>query len=438
MNDKDIKDLIQKEKLEVPTSYSECIDITLTNLPSKKKKKNVPILLSTVAAIMLIIASSTVSDTVADTLKRIPLIGPIFEEIGDSGLNQASKKGLTTQVNETISTDTISLTITDVLYDGTRLSLAYMKSNIEVYEDGYMNHFAEEFDIIIDGQQLGNFGTGIRAEKLDEHTIAGVVEINTEEPLEDEFSLTLKVKELDNQKGNWKITIPVNKINEGKTILLQDQKMYKDETWKLTKVLLTPATTKVSFDVILPTQAAEQNRWDVAYQLLDDKGMQYRPFSAHSSGSRLEEDKWINKSSAVFAPVSSDVKFLTFQAVLRPINENISKKVQKSLNVDFPIEMSQGEVGKLTITDMEYTENETVVYYKVEGKDPYSQAKLWFVDKEGNDYQSDEVPEKISEAEYLFKVTVPTLPPKEQLTAVTVERISPKVISELRFTIPIN
>lgn len=438
MNDKEIKDLIQKEKLKVPVSYSQFVDTTLTNLPVKKKKNKVPFILSGVAALFLIVISSTVSDTVADTMKRLPFIGPIFEEIGDSGLDHASKKGLTTQVNETISTDTISLTITDVLYDGTRLSLAYMKQNLDVFEDGYMNHFADDFDITIDGKQLSNFGTGIRAEKVDEHTIAGVVDINTEEPLNDHFSLTLKIKELDSKKGNWKITIPVAKISEGKTILLQDQKNYNDETWKLTKVSLSPATTKVSFDVFLPTKAAELDRWDIAYQLIDDKGMHYRPFSAHSSGSPLNDDEWINKSSAVFAPVPDTVKHLIFQAVLRPINEEISKRVTSSLSTGLPIELSQGKVGKLIITNIDYREDETFVYFKVEGKDPYSQAKLLFVDKKGTEYISDQVPQKISQEEYLFKVTFPKLPPIEQLTAVTFERVPPKIIKELRFKIPVK
>lgn len=437
MNDKEIKDYIQKEKLEVPVSYSQFIDTTLTNLPVKKKKNKVPFILSGVAALFLLVISSTVSDTVADTMKRLPFIGPIFEEIGDSGLDHASKKGLTTEVNETISTDTISLTITDVLYDGTRLSLAYMKQNIDVYEDGYMNHFADDFEILIDGKQLSNFGTGIRAEKVDEHTIAGVVDINTEEPLDDQFSLTLKIKELDSKKGHWKVTIPVAKISE-KTILLQDQKTYNDETWKLTKVSLTPATTKVSFDVFLPTQAAELDRWDIAYQLIDDKGMHYRPYSSHGSGSPLNDEEWINKSSAVFAPVPDTVEYLIFQAVLRPINEDISKRVKSSLSNGLPLEMSQGEVGKLIITNIDSKEDETLVYLKVEGKDPYRQAKLLFTDKEGIEYQSDQVPQKISEEEYLFKVTFPKLPPIEQLTAVTFERVPPKLIEELRFKIPVE
>ncbi|RSK27203.1 DUF4179 domain-containing protein [Bacillus sp. HMF5848] len=439
MEDKDIKDVIDKESLAIPSSFSQRIDDTLSALPSKKTKRRNPIIFGAIAAIVLLMGvSATVSDTFADTIKNIPFLGAIFEEIGDSGLNQASKQGLATEVNETISTKNISITITDVIFDGTRLSIAYVKQSNEEFAPDYMNHFVEDLDIFIDGKLLHNLGMGIRAEQLDDHTIAGVVDINTEESLKESFTLTLKMREIDEEKGNWKISIPIQKIGDGKTILLHDQKEFNNTTWKLVKATLTPATTKISFNTILPIDAVENNDWDISYQLLDDKGIQVRPLSGHASGSPLDDNMWINKSSAVFAPVSHASDYLIFQAIMRPLKEAPFSVVEASLQNNLPIELEQGDVGKLVLTKMEYTETETLVYFTVYGSDPYRQTTLWFVDQNGNTYRSDDVPEKLSEEVYNFVVTFPLLPSLEQLTAVTVELAPPKVIEELRFKIPIK
>lgn len=59
--------------------------------------------------------------------------------------------------------------------------------------------------------------------------------------------------------------------------------------------------------------------------------------------------------------------------------------IYKDINGVYPIELSQGSIGKLIIKEIKTYKNKTVVKYKVEGKAPFLQAKeLSIMDDKGN------------------------------------------------------
>ncbi len=71
-----------------------------------------------------VVGAGFVSPTMAATLKQIPGIGSIFYGLSSDEIQTAVDKGILSHPNESVTHDGITLTLSDVLYDGTRLSFS--------------------------------------------------------------------------------------------------------------------------------------------------------------------------------------------------------------------------------------------------------------------------------------------------------------------------
>lgn len=91
---------------------------------SNKKRKGLYALSSVAVAFGLLVASSYQSPALASTLSQIPLIGSVFADSNSVGLKQAQKNGLTSQVGETQTVNGISVTLDEILYDQSGISLS--------------------------------------------------------------------------------------------------------------------------------------------------------------------------------------------------------------------------------------------------------------------------------------------------------------------------
>lgn len=68
------------------------------------------------------------SPVVAQVLKQIPIISSVLAAAGDPGHKQAITSGFGSQVDQTVSDNGIKVTVTEVLFDGARLSSDMLKS----------------------------------------------------------------------------------------------------------------------------------------------------------------------------------------------------------------------------------------------------------------------------------------------------------------------
>ncbi|MEK4516545.1 DUF4179 domain-containing protein [Paenibacillus sp. FSL H8-0122] len=78
--------------------------------------------------LILTVSIGFVSPAMAETLRNIPFLESIFRVAGDKGLQKAVKTGTTSDVQQTVTQDGLTLTVSEQMYDGSRLSLVLTRS----------------------------------------------------------------------------------------------------------------------------------------------------------------------------------------------------------------------------------------------------------------------------------------------------------------------
>lgn len=75
------------------------------------------------AVIICLIGSGFVSPMMASALNQLPLIGGLFGQAGDAGLKTVAEQGMIQNVNTSVTHEGVTFTISDMMYDGTRISM---------------------------------------------------------------------------------------------------------------------------------------------------------------------------------------------------------------------------------------------------------------------------------------------------------------------------
>ncbi|GBF78246.1 hypothetical protein PA598K_06864 [Paenibacillus sp. 598K] len=79
---------------------------------------------ATAAALLIgVIGSAYVSPVMAASLKNVPIISSFYQLAGDLGLQTAEQRGLAWKSNASVTQDGVTLSVSEIAYDGTRLSL---------------------------------------------------------------------------------------------------------------------------------------------------------------------------------------------------------------------------------------------------------------------------------------------------------------------------
>ncbi|MEH7386563.1 DUF4179 domain-containing protein [Bacillus sp. JJ1521] len=189
---------------------------------SPKSKKKVYLALSITVIISLIFGGGFVSPTFADILKKIPVVGVIYANYNsDIGLNNANNLGLTENVEKSVTSNNIQLTITKTYYDGQNLSVAYRLRNNsnETWQippsanNGSTRLIldADSYETKINGSHnYGGFSEQYEIKGPKEYEgILNIYPIDL--PKEDHFSLELSFTKIQGVSGNWDFKIPISK-----------------------------------------------------------------------------------------------------------------------------------------------------------------------------------------------------------------------------------
>lgn len=314
----------------------------IKNLESNKSNKN-PILsaknkrrrltgklaYSCIALIILfgfIVGTASISPAFANTLKSIPVIGSIFEIIGDKGLQEAEQLGLSKTTNEGITVGDSTFMITEVIYDGSRLSLGYIITNFKNDNPLYSGNSSFK----IDGDDFYG-GSGSKGEYINDTDYVGVFELFIPNELKrDSFNLGITFKEFNGKKVNWNLNIPVSKI-DGKSFIVTKQTTSKDYKITMKKVSFTPATTEINFDLTEPINAEELNQI-IRFRLYDDKGKELKEISAGGSGCddcKNIDGKITLDTSVQYEPMKNVPDYLIIEPYISRTNEKIEELKMK-------------------------------------------------------------------------------------------------------------
>lgn len=92
---------------------------------------------SVAAGLVLIISLGFVSPAMADTLKQLPFLESVFKVAGDAGLKKANETGVTADIQQSVTHDGLTFSVSEQMYDGSRLSLVLTrKQDGKVGEEG--------------------------------------------------------------------------------------------------------------------------------------------------------------------------------------------------------------------------------------------------------------------------------------------------------------
>jgi len=441
---------------DTPQVVRTRIDETLAALPSRSKRrlwrKAGYAAIAASVAFGGVIGVSLVNPDMARAIRSLPVLGSVFEMLGDDGIRQSGEAGLSSRVNMTAEDQGIAMTITEVLYDGIRLSVGYV-----IEGDGDLR--PERPEMVADGKSI-NFSSGARGDKVKDGMYAGLIDYKPTEPLPDQFTLKLEYRKMENWghkvdgiplgvDGTWTFTIPVKKLTDGvfvKTFGDNDAPSIqsKDATLTAKKVTLSPAVTSVEVDMIEPAEVAEIPFHQDQFQLLDDRGVLLQFTGASSSSQTSDGDKLrLTEHRLEFTPIGRIPDYL----IVRPYS--VSSEAGKHEPVyhttplnqqQLPITLSQGEAGKLTVSRVEFTADATLLYYDIEGDNPYEQADaVWIEDESGVKFK-DTMPDLIraEPGRYSFVMKLPPIDAQKQLTLSTIELKALEINNELELKIPIR
>ena len=307
----------------------------------KRKKRRNPVIMvaiSVVATGALILSSGFISPKVANVLADVPLIGFMYNiEKHDEGLSVALSDENKVVLNETITSNGVSITIEEIVYDGHRINVIF---SMPTYEDVY------PLTILVDGEIIN---TGESLKSLDEGEVyRGLWEINATEELPDAFDLTIKIHQIGKTKGEWIFSTPITKVNNN-SVSLQAGQTGKIDGIPYTVESALMSTTSTEIVVAFDKYALFSEGQMLSATITDQTGTPLQKLDERGSG---DQDKMVY--TYLVEPLSEDVteiKLMHYFMVVSKFNER--EDITVELADTFPQVISQGEMGDLVITNME-------------------------------------------------------------------------------------
>lgn len=302
------------------------------------------------AAVILgggIIGSGFVSPAMAEALKQVPVFGTIFKGTTEEAVKAAMDQGIVKDPDLSVTHDGVTLKLSDLLYDGTRLSFVldregvdlegtastyvpssevgpdaneWLKSKVvpeEKQEKGYIKRPT----LLINGKEAdyskGMFGDYPPREN------AYSVDITKGANWGDEFELTI-LAEVTRIAEPFEFKVPV-KI-EDNAILLQPNatKTYEDFSYTVKQLKLTPVTTQLVIDSTgkVPSSAEQTGDYIASmmyYDIVDDQGnlLDQNVFEYFHS-----EPKTEYHVDELYSPFNGTSKSITIKPFTLTVNKN--------------------------------------------------------------------------------------------------------------------
>ena len=291
----------------------------------KKKRKQLPKMVGSVAAIFLT-ANITAGIAFPVYAEKIPFLSNVFQLFNDeSKYVFEDYEEFATDIGVTKESNGISITVTDAVYDGENVTIAYtMTSEKELgTRPGLEGSFIIE-ELKKRYEHIG-YSTRHLAEKVSEHEYAGLFVyqlIQGSKPEEVHASWNGEAVIDFNYvhtayKGDWDFQFHLEKL-ESKTTKLADAGLLLQEEGieiNMSKMVTTPVsmtlyiTERVLHDQFQPP-TEEWHGIDVEYKIVDNLGNEYQTIVDHGGGVQKERDN-LNQTRLMMNVIHKDATSLT-------------------------------------------------------------------------------------------------------------------------------
>lgn len=380
----------EMDQISVPVEKLDAIIAKTVNDTKVKKPKKRVIFYSMSAAVVgfgLFVGSAMVSPAMAKVASNIPVVGTFFNDVGDEGLKIAGKKGLTQVIDQTAKDNGITLTINEVFYDGTRLTLGYTQESLLPLGE------LERPAIKVDGKEI-NFSSGYSGEYVTPQRYKGVVDITPTEELPEEFEMNVRIDAVGLVPGYWSYQFSVRQSNDVTVIRPTVIKKLEGAEISVNSLKIGPAGTDLNVKVI--AEPGKMDPYSLDFHLIDDKGNVINPLKGSGYGDTVAGKEHATLQR-LYEPLDEGVRSVKVIPYVLTFPQGDLKEESVSLDgIELPFTMSQGEFGDLIITDIKYSENRTVVYFEVKSEavidNRTSVNPVWIEDENGKRLIVDEKP----------------------------------------------
>src|SRR5699024_6982674 len=151
-----------------------------------------------------------------NSLSQIPIIGSVFGDSDLIGLQQAQEKGLTSQIGETQTINGISITLDEILYDQSNITIGYQIESEQELDEYYIH---SDMDFTIDGKSpdgaSGSFGEEIESDTY--RTAMQEIAVTGEMPSEFELGLLLQGENGE----DFYFSAPIKQVDDVEKIPMQ-------------------------------------------------------------------------------------------------------------------------------------------------------------------------------------------------------------------------
>ncbi|TKC15284.1 DUF4179 domain-containing protein [Robertmurraya kyonggiensis] len=287
------------EQIEVPKEdVRHSIRQGIQRAEIKGKKKNHLLRVLPVAAVLLVTTVITLGFSFPSFAEKLPIIGNIFKMFEDNDRKYIFEEydSYSTKLDLTKESNGVRITLTEAVYDGENITIAYMiDSEHDLGDEPIIEWDPNHFDDLygeLSGTQL--------TKKLDEHKYAGIFMLNIlngNRPDSIEFTWEgtsiFSLEDRKNQtKGSWSFNFTLDKVESN--IRQFENSATKGEGMEvdLKNMTTTPISTSFYFNQKVDRKVWKEEKLSAVffdYEMSDNLGNVYTMVTNGSFGSDIEK-----------------------------------------------------------------------------------------------------------------------------------------------------
>ncbi|WP_189030226.1 DUF4179 domain-containing protein [Paenibacillus albidus] len=240
--------------------------------------------------------------------------GSVFAISDNTTLKAVFQKGLASAPNQAVTNDGVTLTLTDLIYDGNELVAGIRQEGGSVDKNGSFLDNSKNVDVSANGKKMF-YDTSVST--VPEDNNAALIQLTKgiiKQQIPDEFKMTLKAY-ANGVKEPFIFNVQVNKIKSLLSLKPGTSKKNGKFSYTVTSFQMTPLTMslQVSFKGEVPAAAKSKAKpVRMLYDLVDEKGNVFSPWSKVFEKVKTSGTEEQNYSSFSTVPKSITVKPFTY------------------------------------------------------------------------------------------------------------------------------
>ncbi|PUA34882.1 DUF4179 domain-containing protein [Paenibacillus elgii] len=373
------------------------------------------------------------SPSIGAALQKVFFIDSFYKNVGggmDSGLYQIEKQNLGTATDVSVKDQDIRLTVAEVFYDGIQFVVNYQVDYLKkqkIKEEDAAVYYKYKFEDAHPGM-IGTHTFTITGD----HTFIGTTVFNTE-PLPENARLHIEIRRIGTTDGNWDVTVPVSLDKTKPLIKIVRPQMagaYEDKKFMIDQITFTPVGTQV----VIKTDHSGS-----LYYFLEDDLETRLPGAGGGMGGGGEERSNFAPLSEV-NPKPPYVTLLVGEVASQQTNTLVQQREEYADYTSpgsLPVTLKGNKGGTVTITDVQFLKDSTVVYY--EASDAVNQRPFLILqDSSGKGFVSAPNAVRLSRDSFAYKLQYPKLPSDRFTFKLIVNEYSQEPKEPVKVKIPID